>query len=79
MRTYEALAERAREFDELPEVRAALERASAPELALPTVRDGDTPEALKAEVDALDELAGRGYFNEALDQLVVDVLLGVPR
>jgi hypothetical protein len=25
----------------------------------------------------LDALAGRGYFNEALDQLVVDVLLGL--
>ena len=34
MRTYLALAERARHFDELPEVKEALEAASAPELAL---------------------------------------------
>jgi xylose isomerase len=34
-------------------------------------------EALKGEVDALDALAGRGYGNEALDQLVVEVLLGL--
>ena len=34
-------------------------------------------EALKAEADRIDELAKRGYKNEALDQLLVEVLLGV--
>jgi len=77
MRTYEALAEKARRFDELSEVQAALAMASVAELAEATVGDGDTPDMLKAEVDGLDALAARGYFNEALDQLVVDVLLGV--
>jgi xylose isomerase len=77
MRTYLALAERARHFDALPEVREALEAAGTGELARPSVADGDAPDALKAEADALDALAARGYGNERLDQLVVDVLLGV--
>jgi xylose isomerase len=76
MRTYEALAERARHFDELPEVKEALAAASAPELATPSV-DGDSSDTLKAESEALDELAQRGYYNERLDQLVVEVLLGL--
>jgi xylose isomerase len=76
MRTYLARAERARHFDSLPEVREALEAASAPELARASVH-GDSPATLKAEADALDDLARRGYYNERLDQIVVEVLLGV--
>ena len=76
MRTYAPLAERARHFDSLPEVQQALELASTPELALASV-DGDDPETLKAESEHLDALAERGYYNERLDQLLVDVLLGV--
>jgi xylose isomerase len=76
MRTYLALAEAARRFDSLPEVKEALEAASAPELAEPTV-GGDDADTLKAEVDGLDALAERGYGNERLDQLAVEVLLGV--
>jgi xylose isomerase len=76
MRTYLTLLEKARRFDALPEVQEALEAASAFELAQPSV-DGDGADALKAEADALDALAGRGYRNERLDQIVVDVLLGV--
>ncbi|HWT23672.1 MAG TPA: xylose isomerase [Solirubrobacteraceae bacterium] len=75
MRTYLALAERARHFDSLPEVAEALEASSTPELGTPSV-DGDGADALKAEADRLDDLAARGYGNERLDQLVVDVLLG---
>ena len=37
---------------------------------------GDRADVLKAEVDQLDALGARGYFNERLDQLLVDVLLG---
>jgi xylose isomerase len=77
MRTYAALAERARHFDTLPEVREALAAASTPELAQATCAGVSEAEALKGEVDALDALAGRGYGNEALDQLVVEVLLGL--
>lgn len=76
MRTYTALAEKAAHFDALPEVQEAMVRASVPELGEASV-DGDTPEILKAEADRLDALAVRGYGNEALDQLLVDVLLGL--
>ena len=58
------------------EVQEALAGASTPDLALASV-DGDEAEALKSEAWELDALAERGYFNEKLDQLLVDVLLGV--
>ncbi|HWH95906.1 MAG TPA: xylose isomerase [Baekduia sp.] len=79
MRTYLALAERARHFDALPEVQEALAAASAGELAQPTTAAGDAADALKAEgaPEALDALAARGYGNERLDQLVVEVLMGL--
>ncbi|MEA2227159.1 MAG: xylose isomerase [Solirubrobacteraceae bacterium] len=77
MRTYLALADRARRFDELPEVREALAAASTPELAVASVDSGDDAAALKAESEALDALAQRGYGNERLDQLLVEVLMGV--
>ncbi len=77
MRTYLALAERARHFDALPEVQEAMAAASVAELAEPSVPGGaGEADALKGEVDALDALGRRGYFNERLDQLVVEVLLG---
>jgi xylose isomerase len=77
MRTYLALAERARAFDALPEVQEALEAASTPELAKPSVTGVQEAGALKREADDLDALARRGYYNERLDQLVVEVLMGV--
>ena len=77
MRTYLALAEKARHFDALPEVQEALRVASTPELGEPSTSGIGEADALKAEADRLDELALRGYANEALDQLLVDVLLGV--
>ncbi|WP_027005532.1 xylose isomerase [Conexibacter woesei] len=78
MRTYLALAEKAKHFDALPEVQEALAAASVPELAEPSVPGGlAEAEALKAESTTLDALAQRGYFNERLDQLVVDVLMGL--
>jgi xylose isomerase len=76
MATYRALAEKAALFDSLPEVQEALEAASTPELAQASV-DGDDPDTLKAESEALDALAERGYYNERLDQILVEVLLGV--
>jgi xylose isomerase len=78
MRTYLALAEKARHFDSLPEVQEALAAASTPELGETTTSGAGEADALKAEAEAanLDALAQRGYYNEALDQLVVDVLLG---
>jgi xylose isomerase len=77
MRTYTALAERARHFDSLPEVQEAMAAASTPDLAEPSSSGAGESEALKAEAADLDRLAERGYHNERLDQLVVEVLLGV--
>jgi xylose isomerase len=77
MRTYLVLAEKARHFDALPEVQEALEAASTTELGRPSTTGLGEADALKAEADGLDALAERGYYNERLDQLVVDVLLGV--
>jgi xylose isomerase len=75
--TYQALAEKAAHFDSLPEVQEALAVAGATGLSTPSTTDGDNPEALKAEGLELDALAARGYGNERLDQLVIDVLLGL--
>jgi xylose isomerase len=77
MATYRALAERVAHFDGLPEVQEALARASTPELGEATCAGVREADALKSEVASLDELAKRGYYNEALDQLLVEVLLGV--
>jgi xylose isomerase len=79
MRTYLALAEKAKAFDADAEIRAALEAAGEPDLGHPTVGSytraaGD---ALKSEQFELAALAGRGYGNERLDQLVVDLLMGL--
>jgi xylose isomerase len=75
--TYRSLAERARHFDSLPEVKEALAASSTPELGEASAAGTGEADALKAEADGLDALAQRGYYNERLDQLVVDVLLGV--
>jgi xylose isomerase len=77
MSTYRMLAERAAHFDSLPQVKEALAAAGTPDLALASVEAGEHSDALKAEAEDLDALAARGYANEALDQLVVEVLLGV--
>jgi xylose isomerase len=79
MRTYLALAERAREFDADPEVQAALADAGVPELAQPTIGDYSRTGAndLLAEPADADGLAQRGYKNERLDQLVIDSILGL--
>jgi xylose isomerase len=76
MRTYLVLAEKARHFDALPEVQAALADTSVPELGEASTSGAGEADTLKAEADRLEELAVRGYKNEALDQLLVEVLLG---
>jgi xylose isomerase len=77
MSTYTALAERASHFDQLPEVREALAAASADALAEPSATGIEESETLKAEAAGLDALAGRGYGNERLDQLLTEALLGM--
>jgi xylose isomerase len=77
MSTYAALLEKARHFDALPEVQEALEAASVAELGLSTTTGVGEAAELRAAADDLDALAVRGYGNERLDQLAVDVLMGV--
>jgi xylose isomerase len=79
MRTYLALAAKAREFDQDPRVKEALSAAGVPELAESTVGSYSTATAdrlLNEQFDAA-ALAVRGYANEALDQLVIDRILGI--
>lgn len=79
MRTYLILAEKARRFDRDADIQAALADAGVPELRLPTVgaysRNG--AEALLAEEFDADAMGMRGYHNDHLDQLVVELLLGI--
>jgi xylose isomerase len=77
MRTYRALAERAAHFDSLPQVQEAMAAASVEELGQASTSGAGEADALKAEAAELDALAVRGYSNERLDQLVVEVLLGL--
>ena len=79
MRTYLALAEKARRFDADPEIQAALAETKVPELAQPTVGgySREAVDALLAEQHDLAALATRACRNERLDQLVIDLLLGL--
>jgi xylose isomerase len=78
MRTYLILREKAKAFAVDPEIQAALLESSVPELAEPTV-GADSPKAaaaLHAAPGDPNALAIRGYRNERLDQLVMELLMG---
>ena len=79
MRTYLALAEKARRFDDDAEIQAALEETKVAELAEPTVGpySREAVDELLAEQHDLDALGARACRNERLDQLVIDLLLGL--
>jgi xylose isomerase len=82
MRTYLILAEKARRFDDDPEIQEALATAKAAQLREPTLPGAVTPDAIAAlrrDADRLDveALAAIGYGHERLDQLVTELLLGV--
>jgi xylose isomerase len=79
MRTYLALAAKARRFEASDAIAAARRAASVDELAEASVGQfsPEAAAALLAEPHDLDALAARGYANERLDQLVVDLVLGV--
>jgi xylose isomerase len=79
MRTYLALAEKARRFRADPAIRQALAEALEPRLAEPTVGpySPDSATRLLAETPDLVALAARGYRNDRLDQLVIDLILGL--
>ena len=79
MRTYLALAQKAREFDQDPRVKEAMATASVFELAESSVGpySADAVTRLLDESFDPDALAARTYGNEALDQLVIDRILGI--
>jgi len=79
IRNYLALAAKAREFDQDPRVAQALAYTGVPALAEPTVGpySKDTAAGLMAENFDIDALAQRGFGVEALDQLVIDHILGI--
>jgi xylose isomerase len=78
MRTYMLLREKATQFAADKEIAAALAAASVPELAELTVGaySADTAAALRAAPGDPNVLAARGYANERLDQLVMELLMG---
>jgi xylose isomerase len=79
MRTYLALAEKARRFNSDPQIQEALAFALAPQLGESTVGSytAEAAEQLKEERPDLEALAARNYGNERLDQLVIDLILGL--
>jgi xylose isomerase len=79
MRTYLILKEKAKRFDADPEIQEALRLASEPELAEPSVGaySRSAAEALKNEPMDAEKLAARGYYNERLDQLAMELIMGV--
>jgi xylose isomerase len=79
MRTYLALRAKAASMNENGEIQAALEAAKVPELAQDTIGpySPEAVEELLAETHDLKALRARECFNERLDQLVVDLLLGL--
>jgi xylose isomerase len=77
MRNYLILKERAAAFRADPDVRAALDAARVPELATPTLADGESLDQLLAGDLDIEATAERGAGFERLDQLAMDHLLGV--
>jgi xylose isomerase len=79
MRTYLALAAKSRQFLASEAIRAAREAARVDKLAEPSVGafSPEVASGLLSENHDLDALAGHGYAVERLDQLVVELLLGV--
>jgi xylose isomerase len=79
IRNYLALAAKAREFDQDPRVVKAMSYSGVAQLAEPTVGPytADAAAGLREESFDIEALAQRGFGNEALDQLVVDHILGI--
>jgi xylose isomerase len=81
MRTYKLLEERAAAFRADPEVQEALAASGVPDLAVPTLTEGETWQDLLADRTAFEDFdadaAGRrGYAFGRLDQLAVEHLVG---
>ncbi|NYE21421.1 xylose isomerase [Microbacterium immunditiarum] len=82
MRTYLLLKERAQAFRADPEVQEALAAARVPELAEPTLSDGETADDLLADRSAFEDFdsgayfAGKGFGFVRVQQLATEHLLG---
>ena len=80
MRTYLILKEKAARFNADPEIQALLAEINADDPALAGLMGGysrDKAEALKGQAFDREALGRRGYRYERLDQLTVEVILGV--
>ncbi len=79
MRTYLIFAEKARRFVSDPQIQEALAAAGIPELGRESIGvfTPESADALLAETFDPELLAGRGYGNERLDQLVIELITGV--
>jgi xylose isomerase len=81
MRTYLLLRERAAAFRADPQVQEALAASRVPELAQPTLNEGESPADLLADRGAYEDFdadaaAQRGYGFVRLNQLALEHLLG---
>jgi xylose isomerase len=78
MRNYLILREKAQAFRADPEVQEALEGASLPELAVPTLAEGETWQTIVDEpTPDVDAIGARGMAFERLDQLALEHLYGL--
>jgi xylose isomerase len=77
MRNYLILREKARAFRADPEVTEALSAGRVDQLAVPTLGEGESLDALRAEKHDPEAMARRGMHFERLDQLAMEHLLGV--
>jgi xylose isomerase len=77
MRNYLILREKVRAFRSDPEVTEALAAARVPELALPTLADGETWRDIRGFTPDVEALGERGMAFEHLDQLALEHLYGV--
>jgi xylose isomerase len=79
MRTYLILREKVARFHADAEIQAALADAMVDAIQTPAIAgsaDADAIAALRRGPHDLEGMAGRGYGNERLDQLVTELLLG---
>jgi xylose isomerase len=77
MRNYLILREKVRAFRADPEVAGALAAARVPELALPTLADGESWRDIRGFTPDVEALGERGMAFERLDQLALEYLYGV--
>ena len=80
MRTYNMLKEKAHRFNSDPEIQALLAEINAGDQTYGGLLNGysaDTLDKLRATTFDVEKLAQRGYRYEKLDQLTIELILGV--